>query len=98
MVARIRAGEGPWFFEVRTYRWREHVGPGEDYHLGYRDEAEALPWRQADPVPRLAQCLDPLQREQIEREVEEEVREAFAFAEASPFPAPAELTADVFKE
>ena len=33
---RIRAGAGPWFFEVMTYRWREHVGPNCDYHLGYR--------------------------------------------------------------
>ena len=26
-----------------TYRWREHVGPGDDYHLGYRTESEAEP-------------------------------------------------------
>ena len=49
-VARVRAGEGPWFLEVATYRWREHVGPGRDYHLGYRTEAEAEPWIAADPV------------------------------------------------
>jgi TPP-dependent pyruvate/acetoin dehydrogenase alpha subunit len=36
VVARIRSGAGPWFLEVLTYRWKEHVGPGEDYHLGYR--------------------------------------------------------------
>ena len=98
VVERIRAGQGPCFLEVRTYRWREHVGPGEDYHLGYRTEAEAEPWWAADAVPRLAEALHPLQREQIERETEEEVRDAFAFAEASAFPTPAELTTDVFKE
>ena len=27
-----------------TYRWKEHVGPGEDWHLGYRERAEAEPW------------------------------------------------------
>src|SRR5947209_3635406 len=26
VIARLRAGEGPWFFEVATYRWQEHVG------------------------------------------------------------------------
>jgi TPP-dependent pyruvate/acetoin dehydrogenase alpha subunit len=98
VVARIRAGEGPWFFEVRTYRWREHVGPNTDYHLGYRTEQEAEPWVEADAVPHLAGRIHPLEREQIESEVEEEVRDAFAFALASAFPAAAELTTDVFKE
>ena len=30
--------------------------------------------------------------------MEEEIADAFAFAEASPFPEPAELLTDVFKE
>jgi TPP-dependent pyruvate/acetoin dehydrogenase alpha subunit len=98
VVAHIRAGKGPWFLEVRTYRWREHVGPGTDYHLGYRGEAEARPWLDSDAVPRMAERIHPRQRERIEREVEDELREAFAFAEASPFPGPEELTTDVFKE
>ena len=45
-------GEGPWFFEVMTYRWREHVGPGDDYHLGYRTEDEARPWMADRPGAR----------------------------------------------
>jgi TPP-dependent pyruvate/acetoin dehydrogenase alpha subunit len=98
VVARVRAGEGPWFLEVLTYRWREHVGPGDDYHLGYRTPAEAAPWIAGDPVRRLGEMLEPSARRRIEEEVEEEIAEAFAFAEASPFPEPAELTSDVFKE
>src|SRR5262245_60527290 len=98
VVAAIRAGGGPHFFEVMTYRLREHVGPGEDYHLGYRDEAEAAPWREADAVLRVGAGLGVGERARIEAEVEEEVAEAFAFAEASPFPAADELTRDVFKE
>jgi TPP-dependent pyruvate/acetoin dehydrogenase alpha subunit len=98
VVARIRAGAGPWFLEVMTYRWREHVGPGEDYHLGYRTEEEAAPARAHDPVRRLAALIDPAARAGIEAGVEEEIAGAFAFAEASPFPDAAELTSDVFKE
>jgi TPP-dependent pyruvate/acetoin dehydrogenase alpha subunit len=97
-VARVRAGEGPWFLEVLTYRWHEHVGPGRDYHLGYRPEAEAAPWMTGDPVRRLGEALDPAARARIDEEVEEEVAAAFAFAEESPFPEPAELLSDVFKE
>ena len=97
-VARIRAGEGPWFFEVMTYRWREHVGPCEDYHLGHRTQDEARPWMENDQVARLAALVEPSQRGAIEAEVEAEIAAAFAFAESSPFPAPHELYTDVFKE
>jgi TPP-dependent pyruvate/acetoin dehydrogenase alpha subunit len=97
-VARVRAGEGPWFLEVMTYRWREHVGPGDDYDLGFRTRKEAAPWVAGDPVRRLGASLEPACRTRIEEEIEEEIAEAFAFAEASPFPEPAELITDVFKE
>jgi TPP-dependent pyruvate/acetoin dehydrogenase alpha subunit len=98
VVRRVRAGDGPCFFEVLTYRWKEHVGPSTDFHLGYRTEDEAAPWAATDPVPRLGARLEPAVRARIEQEVESEVAQAFAFAEASPFPQPAELTSDVFKE
>jgi TPP-dependent pyruvate/acetoin dehydrogenase alpha subunit len=97
-VARIRAGEGPWFFEVMTYRWREHVGPGEDFRLGHRTEDEARPWVENDQVPRLAALVGPARRAEIEAEVGAEIAAAFAFAESSPFPAPGELYTDVFRE
>ncbi len=97
-VARARAGGGPSFFEALTYRWREHVGPGSDYHLGYRTEAEAEPWVAADPVLRLADSIDHSDRMRIEEGVNSEIANAFAFAEASPYPQAAELTSDLFKE
>ncbi len=98
MAEDIRAGNGPAFLEVMTYRWREHVGPGVDYHLGYRDESEAASWIAEDPLAGLAATLEASERGRIEREVEQEIADAFAFAEASPFPEDAELTRDVFKE
>jgi TPP-dependent pyruvate/acetoin dehydrogenase alpha subunit len=98
VVAQVRAGTGPWFLEILTYRWKEHVGPGEDYHLGHRSEEEAAPWVASDPVRRLAEAIEPLRRIRIEKEVEEEIAAAFAFAEASPFPQAEELLQDVFKE
>jgi TPP-dependent pyruvate/acetoin dehydrogenase alpha subunit len=97
-VDSIRAGAGPRFLEVTTYRWREHVGPGCDYHLGYRSEEEAGPWQATDPVRGLAEMLDPEVRAEIEEQVETEVADAFAFAQASPFPVAAQLYCDVFKE
>lgn len=95
---RLRAGQasGPFFFECETYRWKEHVGPGEDFHLGYRGENEAQPWVEHDQVRRLAELVPAVRREAIEAEVEAEIRDAFAAAEAAPFPEPAELFTDVF--
>jgi TPP-dependent pyruvate/acetoin dehydrogenase alpha subunit len=97
-ITRLRSGEpGPLFFECLTYRLKEHVGPNDDFCLGYRTREEAKPWIENDPVKRLGDRLEPAQRHKIEAEVEAEIREAFAFAERSPFPEAAELYSDVFE-
>jgi len=95
---RLRAGDGPAFIEVMTYRWQEHVGPNQDYQLGYRTKDEAEPWIENDQVRRVAELVDPESRGRIEAEVEDEIGAAFAFAEISPYPEPSELYAHVFKE
>lgn len=95
-VEAMRHGGGPVFIECLTYRFREHVGPSEDYHHGYRDAAEAKPWIERDEVMRLAGMISPAEREKIERDVVAEIADAFAFAEASPFPEPEELLTDVY--
>jgi TPP-dependent pyruvate/acetoin dehydrogenase alpha subunit len=97
-VDALRAGQpGPYFFECMTYRWKEHVGPNEDYHLGYRSKDEAEPWIKNDQVGKIGALVPPARRKEIEDGVEAEVREAFAFAEQSPFPEYPELYTDVFK-
>ena len=95
----MRGGDaGPFLLECRTYRWKEHVGPGEDYALGYRDRSEAEPWIANDQVPRVAAQLDAVERSRIESAVEAEIADAFAFAASSPFPGPDELMRDVYRE
>jgi pyruvate dehydrogenase E1 component alpha subunit len=81
-----------------TYRWREHVGPGEDFHLGYRARAEAEPWIERDPCRRLGARLDPGVRARLDAEIEAEIGDAIRFAEESPFPPAEELHADLFRE
>jgi TPP-dependent pyruvate/acetoin dehydrogenase alpha subunit len=97
-VRALRAGRpGPFFFECLTYRWKEHVGPNEDYHLGYRTKEEADPWIKNDQVKRVAGMIEDARREGIQQEVEAEIQTAFDFAETSPVPEGTELYADVFK-
>lgn len=97
-VAMRGSEAGPVFLECMTYRWKEHVGPGDDWNLGYRDRSEAEPWIRNDQVARLATLIDPALRKSIEAAVEAEIADAFAFAERSPFPGPDALHTQVFRE
>ena len=97
-VEKIRQGKGPAFLECITCRWKEHVGPGDDFHLGYRSEKEIIPWKEFDQVKRLRLMFDSRIAKSIESKVEEEIKEAFAFAERSLFPGRGELYTDIFKE
>jgi pyruvate dehydrogenase E1 component alpha subunit len=96
IVAGIRRGEGPAFIECRTYRWREHVGPNEDFDWGYRDRADLEPWIERDQIEQLGGMIAPERRAAIDADVEREIEDAIAFAESSSFPQPEALYTNVF--
>jgi len=96
--AALRQGAGPAFLECRTYRWREHVGPNEDYDAGYRSRAELEVWQARDQIARLSAALDGKERDRIDAALSTEIAAAVAFAERSPFPGIEQLTHDVFAE
>lgn len=93
---RIRQGAGPAFFECLTYRWKEHVGPSEDYDAGYRTRDELRPWLENDQVRLIGARLDPAVKASTDAEVESAIAAAVEFAENSPFPNPQELYTDVY--
>ena len=95
-LSAIRAGGGPAFLECRTYRWREHVGPGEDYDAGFRDRGELERWVSDDQLARVGAMLAEAERRSIDDEIEAEIEAAVEFAEKSPFPSAAELETNVF--
>lgn len=103
-VARMRKTSLPCFVELITYRWREHCGPNYDNHIGYRTEAEFLDWKKKDPISLYEQkllaekVLSPQQIADIDRDVEQEIKSAFAFAESSPFPQESEAFEHIFCE
>jgi TPP-dependent pyruvate/acetoin dehydrogenase alpha subunit len=102
-VAEARArglrGEGPTFIEALTYRYHGHsTGQVENY----RTAAEVDEWRTTrDPITRLrdalteAGTLDDQAFSELEASVEQELAEAIAFAEASPWPDASALGTDV---
>jgi pyruvate dehydrogenase E1 component alpha subunit len=77
---------------LKTYRWREHCGPGFDNHIGYRTEAEYLTWRERDPIAnfenklRALNVLDEARYAEFQRAVHAEISDAFTAAKAAPFP------------
>jgi pyruvate dehydrogenase E1 component subunit alpha len=81
----VRSGGGPYFLELRTYRFRAHSMYDPDR---YRDKSEIEAWKQHDPIPALAGFLTgsgSLTQEQvdsIEADVQAEVEDAVAFAQA----------------
>lgn len=97
-IASMRRGEGPYFLECMTYRWNEHVGPGEDFDAGYRDRAEFERWAANDPVAVVGARLKESDRERIDGEIADEIRHAVQFAEQSPFPAADALWMDVYAD
>jgi pyruvate dehydrogenase E1 component alpha subunit len=94
-VATVRAGDGPFFLECRTYRFRAHSM--FDAEL-YREKSEVDAWKARDPIAQLRQggCLDDAGFAALDAEVVREVDDAVAFAEAGTWEPVEELTRDVY--
>lgn len=100
-ATRARRGEGPTLLEFQTYRWRGHVGHDWNFDVGVRRRDELQEWLPKDPIARcrtklLAQGTSEAALEALSNEVDAEVKDAIAFAQASPYPDPATLTDHVF--
>jgi pyruvate dehydrogenase E1 component alpha subunit len=76
----VRAGTGPCFLELRTYRFRAHSMYDPDL---YREKDEIARWRERDPIDALAARIgDADAVAALDAEVGGEIDEAVAFAEA----------------
>ncbi|MFI2297948.1 pyruvate dehydrogenase (acetyl-transferring) E1 component subunit alpha [Actinacidiphila glaucinigra] len=86
-VEGIRAGNGPHFLELRTYRFRAHSMYDPDR---YRDKAEIERWKERDPIDlllgRMRAAGEPADRELpgIEQRISEEIDAAVDAAERAP--------------
>ena len=92
LVARMRAGEGPFLVEAATYRWRGHY---EGDPIRYRTGEELAAWQAVDPLLILGAELDRLglsaQRAGIDQQVAGELADAERAAQLAPYPQPGEL-------
>ena len=100
-VQAVRESRKPYFLECRTYRFRAHSM--FDAQL-YRDKAEIEAWREKGPIVRFQAWLEanhmihPDDVARIEAEVDKEIAEAVAFAEAGVWEPVSELTRFTYAE
>lgn len=99
-VKRVRTGQGPAFIEALTYRFMGH-SMADPSHGHYRTKDEVEEHRKRDPLVLLQRTMrdhdlgTDADFKQLEHDVNEQVAQAVAFAETSPFPEPSALHEDV---
>ena len=103
-VTRARNGEGPSFIECKTYRLRGHAGAGPDANLEYRTKEELAYWEAKCPVDTFHRWIlservaDEKELAEMEREIDNEIDDAFRFAQESPLPEKGDLGLYLYKE
>lgn len=91
-VKLARSGGGPTFIEGPCGRWKEHVGPKTDWHLGFRTQEEVEAWYKKDPVAQFVQwsteqkLIDRKTLDAVSETIQQEVNEAQLWSKNAPFP------------
>ena len=100
-VQRARAGAGPTLLECKT--WRRHGHAYRDVPPPDRRPPDRIAyWDARDPIPAFEGYLQqrgfvsPDQLADVRLSIEQDLAEAVAFADASPYPAPEDALEDVF--
>ena len=96
---RARRGEGPTLIECKTYRTRGHSRSDRNR---YRTKEEIETWKARDPIGLFETEVEALgllsaaDIAAVRAEVEKEIADGVAFAEASPLPQVGDLLRDVY--
>lgn len=99
--ARARAGEGPTFLEIKTYRYRGHSMSDP---ASYRTKEELNEYKKLDPIETTKSTIiarnfaTEAELETMEENIIKEVEASVEFAENSPYPDAADLFKDVYVE
>ena len=103
-MQRARNQQGPSFIECKTYRVRGHAGSGSDFELGYRSSEEIQVWEDRCPVDTVEDkilnvgLITKAELEEMEDAIEQEIDDAFSFAQKSPLPVSPDLQKYLFSE
>jgi acetoin:2,6-dichlorophenolindophenol oxidoreductase subunit alpha len=96
-VERARAGDGPSFLLAATYRYHGHHVGDIDRAYYRKKEEEELWVAERDPIDLLAARIgDAAGFAELQERIDAEISDAVAYALDAPYPAPSEVTQDVF--
>jgi pyruvate dehydrogenase E1 component alpha subunit len=98
-AAHTRSGEGPYFLEIKTYRYKGHsVSDPEKYRKDEKGRAEVVHYKSIDPInvtrAKMVSLGLEADVEKIEAAIEVEMDDAVQFARDSPYPEASELYTD----
>ena len=91
----------PGFLHLKCYRYLEHVGVKEDFHVGYRSKEDFDSWFQRDPIlvqrrKLLELGIQELEIVDIEQSLDKQAEEGVESAKTADFPDTKELFKGVF--
>lgn len=90
ILENFKSNPRPIFIEIDTFRYKEHVGPGDDFDSGYRSINDYQNWLAKDPLLNDKELI-----QEFDHLINQEIEEAVYFAEKSEFPSEIELLRDV---
>jgi pyruvate dehydrogenase E1 component alpha subunit len=96
-----RSGKGPYFLEMKTYRYRGHSMSDAQK---YRTKAEVAEYKKIDPISQVLEVimdkkyLNEDEIKAINEDVKEQVAACEKFAEESPYPEKQQLYDMVYEE
>ena len=102
-IKKVKENSRPCLIKINTYRHLEHCGPNYDDDLNYRSKKEINNWIKKDPISVYQKkllsnkVLSINDVNRFKKNILEEVKKAFLYAEKSPFPKKELLTKYIYK-
>ena len=95
LIDDIRAGKGPGFIELVTYRWYGHVDWRDDVDVGVdRSLNDIEHWKARDPILRLSKSMIKAkmwtteEEKNLNNKIDKEIQIAWEMAMNDPYPSP----------
>jgi len=102
LIDSIKKNGGPAFLVLNTYRYKEHCGPNDDLHLGYRSSDELKKWMNSDPLKYSKNlALKSIKNfnsisSKINNKNKRYCKISFNFAETSKFPSSLDINKKIY--
>ncbi len=96
----VKSGKGPVFLDINTFRFKSHIGIGDDVGVGLRSKKELIKQKKRDPIKIFTskiKKISTLKRlKKIEKKIENEINSAVLLAKKSALPKKKDLLRGIF--